>query len=90
MFTLAFSSDSGKTKENEILYLGLPVGCIIGIFGAVLVVWVCWRRHKKCRERKEIDPIERDLVSGIEMINGNNSVIKFTLEEIKKATKNFS
>lgn len=40
LFTLAFSSDSGKTKENEILYLGLPVGCIIGIFGAVLVVWV--------------------------------------------------
>lgn len=34
--------------------------------------------------------MERDLVSGIEMINGNNSVIKFTLEEIKKATKNFS
>lgn len=90
LFTLAFSSDSGKTKENEILYLGLPVGYIIGIFGAVLVVWVCWRRHKKCRERKEIDPMERDLVSGIEMINGNNSVIKFTLEEIKKATKNFS
>ncbi|KAK7827357.1 putative lrr receptor-like serine/threonine-protein kinase rkf3 [Quercus suber] len=26
----------------------------------------------------------------MEMINGNNSVIKFTLEEIKKATKNFS
>lgn len=61
LFTLAFSSDSGKTKENEILYLGVPVavGCIIGIFGAILVVWVCWRRHKKCRERKEIDPMER-------------------------------
>ncbi|KAF3956179.1 hypothetical protein CMV_018671 [Castanea mollissima] len=34
--------------------------------------------------------MERDSVSGMEMINGNNSVIKFTLEEIKKAAKNFS
>ena len=25
LFTLAFSSDSGKTKENETLYLGVPV-----------------------------------------------------------------
>lgn len=32
----------------------------------------------------------RDSVLGMEMINGNNSVIKFTLEEIKKATKKFS
>lgn len=38
LFTLAFSSDSGKTKENEILYWGVLVGCIIGIFGAILVV----------------------------------------------------
>ncbi|KAK7827359.1 putative lrr receptor-like serine/threonine-protein kinase rkf3 [Quercus suber] len=52
LFTLAFSSDSGKTKENEILYWGVLVGCIISIFGVVLVIWVCWRRHKKCRERK--------------------------------------
>lgn len=34
--------------------------------------------------------MERDSVSVIEIINGNNRVIKFTLKEIKKATKNFS
>ncbi|GMY21337.1 probable LRR receptor-like serine/threonine-protein kinase RKF3 [Fagus crenata] len=91
LFMLDFNSDGGKTKKKRIIDWVVPVSCVIGIFGAVLLVWICWRRHKKWREKREIfNPTERGLFSGMEMIGGNNSVIKFTLDEVKKATKNFS
>jgi serine/threonine protein kinase len=74
----------------QIVFWGVLAGCLIGLFGSVLVACVCWRRHRKWRERGgNFDPAEIGLVSGREMMSGSNYVTEFTFEEIKTATNNF-
>ncbi|KAG6646495.1 hypothetical protein I3843_07G012200 [Carya illinoinensis] len=90
LFSLDFTSTSRNSKKQRMVLWGVLVGSIIGLFGAVLFGWVCWRRHKKWKEkRKNLGPIERGLVSGIEMVGVSNSVVKFTFEELKEASKSF-
>jgi serine/threonine protein kinase len=90
LFTFYFTFTDRNTNKMKVVFWGVLAGCFIGLFGSVLVICVCWRRHRKWRERGEnFDPAEMGLVLGREMISGRNSVIKFTFEEIKTATKNF-
>lgn len=57
-----------------------------------LVITGFWfyRRLKKKKKRKSISKTEMGVVSGLDSMNESTTLIRFTFDDIKKATRNFS
>ncbi|KAK9292021.1 hypothetical protein L1049_019974 [Liquidambar formosana] len=91
LFSLDYGSYRTSKKRNKVLMFGVPMGCVNGFLGAVLVVLFLWRRHKKWRKwKKSLAHISMGSVSGLETVSGSTTLVRFTFEEIKNATGNFS
>ncbi|OMO99023.1 hypothetical protein COLO4_13554 [Corchorus olitorius] len=92
LFSTNLTSSNAKNPKHTTFLCAVSFGAAFGVFmTAALVVFFTWRRKKKWRRRQNnVAPVEIDSSFGIEMISGDNSLVKFTFEEIKKATKNFS
>ncbi|XP_010027217.2 probable LRR receptor-like serine/threonine-protein kinase RKF3 [Eucalyptus grandis] len=95
LFSLNFSADKKKKKKYGVVFWGIVTGCSNGFFGSVIVIWLCWTWHwRKKRMRKSLAQMESgNAGSGMEMnqmMTASARAIRFTLEEIKKATNNFS
>lgn len=92
LFLLDFRTTSAKSEHHKAVILGVLVGCLHGFVGAVLVVWCIWLWHKRRRKRKmkNLTGFGRVSLPGMEMVDGNTALLRFTLEEIKRATRNFS
>ncbi|KAJ4969178.1 hypothetical protein NE237_015879 [Protea cynaroides] len=87
LFSLDFSSSASSSKT---LIYGVSIGGGVGLLGAVVGLWFLWRRRKKRRKRKMfVKVVETNTVSGLDSISGSTTLIKFTFEEIKQATRNF-
>ncbi|GFZ04665.1 receptor-like kinase in in flowers 3 [Actinidia rufa] len=90
LFSLDFtSSDSNNNQRKIVIYV------VVACCGLVLVLGICgfWflrRKRGKSRRRSEIVRKESSLASGLESISGSTSLIRFTIDEIREATKNFS
>lgn len=94
LFSLDFTSQSsGKKKKVVILVILI---CCCGVASLLIIggVWYFWHRRTKSkmerRRRELISNRELGLGSALESISGSTSLVKFTFEEIKKATRNFS
>ncbi|KAI3449577.1 hypothetical protein Pfo_006242 [Paulownia fortunei] len=91
LFNLDFTSSnsSGKTKK-------IVIGVVVGTCGLVLILgfsgfW--FLRRKKARLlRQKLNNMKNDtnVSSGLESISASTTLIRFTFDEIKAATKNFS
>lgn len=82
LFSLDFTSrkvKNNRKKKKKTVLCAASVGAAFGLLMAVLVVWFSWRRKKNT-----VAPIDQT-ISG-----DHGSLVKFTYEEIRKATKNFS
>ncbi|KAI3440403.1 Protein kinase domain-containing protein [Psidium guajava] len=95
LFSLNFSADKKKKRKYGVVFWGIVSGCTNGFFGAVIVIWLCWTWHwRKRMKRKSLAQMESgNAGSGMEMNKMRNAsarAIRFTLEEIRKATNNFS
>ncbi|XP_048137324.1 probable LRR receptor-like serine/threonine-protein kinase RKF3 isoform X2 [Rhodamnia argentea] len=95
LFSLDFSADKKKKRKYGVVFWGIVSGCTNGFFGAVIVIWLCWTWHwRKRMMRNSLAQVESgNAGSGMEMSlmrNASARVIRFTLEEIRKATNNFS
>ncbi|KAF3454405.1 hypothetical protein FNV43_RR04852 [Rhamnella rubrinervis] len=92
LFLLDFTPTGTKSEHRKAVILGVLVGGLHGCVGAVVVVWCLWMWHKKRRKRKKknLTQVGRVLVSRMEMVGENTTLKRFTLEEIKRATGNFS
>ncbi|KAI6692521.1 hypothetical protein NL676_020231 [Syzygium grande] len=95
LFSLNFSADKKKKRKYGVVFWGIVSGCTNGFFGTVIVIWLCWTWHwRKRRMRKSLAQMESgNAGSGMEMnqmMNASARVVRFTLEEIRKATNNFS
>ncbi|XP_057460755.1 probable LRR receptor-like serine/threonine-protein kinase RKF3 [Actinidia eriantha] len=90
LFSLDFtSSDSNNNQRKIVIYV------VVACCGLVLVLGICgfWflrRKGGKSRRRSEIVRKESSLASGLESISGSTSLVRFTIDEIREATKNFS
>lgn len=69
----------------------------VGISLTIGAVWFFWRRRRSKRSnmkmkmnRAQLGKVEMGLGSGLESIHESTTLVRFTFDEIKKATKNFS
>ncbi|KAB2630115.1 LRR receptor-like serine/threonine-protein kinase RKF3 [Pyrus ussuriensis x Pyrus communis] len=92
LFRLDFSPSNKKSGDPKAVMWGIAVGCFHGFIGALVVVWFLWIWHKKWKRKKRETLAQIKEVSSGEMeISGQISTsIKFSFEEIQKATRNFS
>ncbi|OMO62382.1 hypothetical protein CCACVL1_22855 [Corchorus capsularis] len=82
LFSINLTSSNAKNPKRTTLLCAVSFGVAFGVFMTAVVIFFTWRRKKKWRRRQNnVSPVETDSSFGIE---------KFTFEEIKKATKNFS
>ncbi|CAM8968575.1 unnamed protein product [Rhodiola kirilowii] len=101
LFSLDFTSKARRRRKHLILItvtcVGLGFAALIGV-----CVWLWWRRRRrrgkalkreemlKRSTKKKMLRVESRLVPGLESINGSTTLVKFTFDEIKQATRNFS
>lgn len=90
-FRIEYSMPLKTNKHRRAVTSGVAVGCIIGVFGAFIAVWLLWMLHKKCEREKNNSVVdEPSLDHGLGLHSRSNNVVKFKMEEIRKATMNFS
>ncbi|XP_010279243.1 PREDICTED: probable LRR receptor-like serine/threonine-protein kinase RKF3 [Nelumbo nucifera] len=94
LFSIDFSAAaaSSSSKRRKSLICGVVIGGGVGLLGAILGFYLLWRRRKRRRREKKRKLLraQTSSFSGLESMSGSTTLIKFTFEEIKKATRNFS
>ncbi|KAG4928007.1 hypothetical protein JHK85_054493 [Glycine max] len=86
LFGLDFSSSGSGGKRRKILIAVVSVFCVLAL--AVFAGLWAYLRFKK---RKEVaGTTELGLGSGLDSMNQSTTLIRFTFDDIKKATRNFS
>ncbi|GAV89219.1 Pkinase domain-containing protein, partial [Cephalotus follicularis] len=97
LFSLAFSTSVDKVdKKRKVVVLVVLIACALGLLIIIGGFWFLWHKYEDSRKRKRRTDrignveIEMGLNSGLESINESTTLVRFTFEEIKKATSNFS
>ncbi|EOX94874.1 Receptor-like kinase in in flowers 3 [Theobroma cacao] len=95
LFSFGLSDNStGKSKKKGVI-LGVVIGVGIGLAVLIGGSWFVYRKYQDAKRRKRRDKI-RNLEmgslggSGLGSISESTNLVKFTFDEIKKATGNFS
>ncbi|KAI4303544.1 hypothetical protein MLD38_039156 [Melastoma candidum] len=99
-FQLNFSPSSGRKSKHGVVFWGIVSGCSNGSFATILVIWFCcvrrwWKRWKKKKKKNllpEMDSGNAPVSSDEKAASPGPSAptLSFGIEEIKKATDNFS
>ncbi|KAF5455110.1 hypothetical protein F2P56_024721 [Juglans regia] len=98
LFSLNFTSSSSKSNRWKVILIAL-IACGVGTLLLIGGVWFLLRRRRRRRNegltmsmknRGQAGKIEMGLGSGLESIHDSTTLMRFTFEDIKKATKNFS
>ncbi|KAG9457498.1 hypothetical protein H6P81_002006 [Aristolochia fimbriata] len=87
LFLLPISSSPKKSRKGMVV--GILAGSIVGLLAASAAIWFWWRKWKK-RRRPKFVKITESSVSGLDKIGASTNLVKYTFEEIKEATRNFS
>ncbi|KAK3041420.1 hypothetical protein RJ639_000397 [Escallonia herrerae] len=90
LFSLDFTSSKSNRKQRKIVISVIVVGCGIGLLFCCGVFWYFRRKNDQFRKERRIVRTETSLDSGLESISGSTTLIRFTFDDIKEATKNFS
>ncbi|XP_010914351.1 probable LRR receptor-like serine/threonine-protein kinase RKF3 [Elaeis guineensis] len=91
IFLLNYQSSSSGGGSTAWIF-GVAAGCLVVVLLAVLAAWWFWRRRRerlRRRRRKSMRPESRPSLA-MESIGASTTLIKFTFDDIKEATKNFS
>ncbi|KAJ7977466.1 putative Kinase [Quillaja saponaria] len=95
LFSLDFSSAGSRGKKRKIVILVAVIGSVFGLSLIIGGYWVYCklkkREKKQMRMRNEnISGNEMNLGSALDSMSESTNLIRFTFDEIKKATRNFS
>ncbi|XP_042496062.1 probable LRR receptor-like serine/threonine-protein kinase RKF3 [Macadamia integrifolia] len=92
LFSLNFSSSASSNIRRKTLISGVVIGGCVGFLGAVVGFWFLRRRYKKQRSRRKVfvNTPRMSSFSGLKLISESTTLIKFSFDEIKQATRNFS
>ncbi|KAE8684142.1 Detected protein of unknown function [Hibiscus syriacus] len=88
LFSLDFTSTMATNWKKKAILWAMHIGIAFGLIMTVTVVWR--RKHNWKRRCNSVTPDETGSGFETETISGDNNSVKFTFEEIKMATKNFS
>ncbi|KAL6564284.1 hypothetical protein OROMI_015734 [Orobanche minor] len=94
LFNLDFNSSNSSSKLKEIMIIVAVVVCVVLILGISSFGFL--RRRKNARLfRQKLNNMNNNYIntnvsSGLDSLNASTNLIRFTFEEIKTATKNFS
>lgn len=93
LFLLDFIPKKSGSKKRKLLILLIS---ILGV-GLLIIIGGCWflrLRYEGLRRKKKRDRIgrgvEMNLSAGLESISGSTTLVEYKIDEIKKATRNFS
>ncbi|XP_020213488.1 probable LRR receptor-like serine/threonine-protein kinase RKF3 [Cajanus cajan] len=90
LFSLDFPSHHSSNKK-KILFPLLSLFSLLAFSLLLLAFWACCKsRRKTDSDNKDLRVAEMGLVSGLDSMDQSTTLIKFTFEDVKKATKNFS
>lgn len=88
---LGGNHSGGKKKKVVIMAALIAGGGLVVIVGGF---WFLWRKRldskKRRRKGERVGNVETGLDNGLSSITENSTLVKFTFDEIKKATRNFS
>ncbi|KAG4981847.1 hypothetical protein AAZX31_10G023100 [Glycine max] len=95
LFSLQFSSNnnnnsSSSSKRKKVVIAVVSVVGVLVVLLLVLGVWVYCKLEDKVAGDKDVRVAEIGLVSGLDSMEQSTTLIRFTFDDIKKATKNFS
>ncbi|KAG6703713.1 hypothetical protein I3842_07G099400 [Carya illinoinensis] len=98
LFSLDFTSSSSKSNRRKVILVVLiacGVGTLLLIGGGWFLLRIRRRRKNEglimsMKNRGQVGKIEMGLGSGLESIHDSTTLLRFTFEDIKQATKNFS
>ncbi|KAI8023178.1 putative LRR receptor-like serine/threonine-protein kinase RKF3 [Camellia lanceoleosa] len=84
IYVAAFINRFGPTNE-------VVIGCGFVLFLGCGGLWILQRKREKIRERSKVDhERETNLAFGMNSINESTTLVRYTFDEIREATKNFS
>ncbi|KAK9280811.1 hypothetical protein L1049_003700 [Liquidambar formosana] len=91
LFLLDFTSGGSGKGGKKVVILVVLICCGVGLVVVGGGLWFWWRRRvEKRKKKRKIVRVESRLVPGLESIHGSTTVVRFTFDEIKQATRNFS
>ncbi|CAK7348209.1 unnamed protein product [Dovyalis caffra] len=89
LFLIDFVSKKSSKNKSKVIILGV---FLVGGVGLLVLIGLCWifrnKRKKKTGNFGRV--VETELGSGLESIGQSTTLIKYTFDEIRKATRNFS
>lgn len=93
LFLLDFTNSASSSKKRIIVILAVLIGGGLGLLLIIVGGFLIWRRNgdlKKRRRRGFGREIQIGLGPELDSIKDSTTVVRYTFEEIKKATRNFS
>ncbi|KAJ6329216.1 hypothetical protein OIU77_010817 [Salix suchowensis] len=88
LFLLDFTSKKSSKRRSIVLILGVLLGGGVGLLVLIGLFWIFHKRKKRADKFGRV--LETELGSGLESISQSTSLVKYTFDEIRKATRNFS
>ncbi|KAL5793018.1 hypothetical protein ACOSP7_001612 [Xanthoceras sorbifolium] len=90
LFSLEFTESNKVASKRKVVILVVLIVCGVGLLFIVGGGWFLWYRHvilkRKKKNRNAVDRTDLELNS----ISESTTLVRFTFDEIKKATRNFS
>ncbi|KAI6695667.1 hypothetical protein NL676_023377 [Syzygium grande] len=89
LFNLDFTDSGGKSRMKLVVILVVLIGCGLGLVAALIGFWLYRRKHGRLKRRRGgIDGVDRGF--GLQNFEESTTVVRFSFEDIKRATRNFS
>ncbi|XP_076883041.1 putative LRR receptor-like serine/threonine-protein kinase RKF3 [Bidens hawaiensis] len=89
LFSLSINfSKSNNKHKTVIIVIVITVVIVIVLFGSAIGFWYSKRLKKLNRKRRK--KAEINTVSALDSYTGSTTLIRYTIEDIKEATRNFS
>ncbi|KAL6968387.1 putative LRR receptor-like serine/threonine-protein kinase rkf3 [Sarracenia purpurea var. burkii] len=90
LFSLDFTSPVSSRKQRKIVISVIAIGCFLVLLLGFCGFWILRRKREKLKEKRKILRKDSSLASGLDSINASTTLVRFTFDEIRKSTKNFS
>ncbi|XVE77722.1 hypothetical protein DITRI_Ditri13aG0085700 [Diplodiscus trichospermus] len=95
LFSIQFSDSSKRNSKRKGVILGVLIGVGVGLAVLIGGSWFLYRKYQDSKRKKRRDRIRNPEMgglgrSGLDSISESTNLIKFTFDEIRKATRNFS